>query len=288
MAQIVLDVASYQPDTASWFRSAYDKGARAVIVKLTEGTTYRNPKAKAQLAAARAAGMAVHAYHYARWTNPTQATAEGKFFAAEAKWLGLGADSVLADDIEERAQGSALTSAANAFTAATKGAGFPKADVYSMRSWFQDGHLVPSLLTVKNLWVAEFGVAAVKMSGVGTWQFTSNWSGLNVDASYDYKGLYTGVTAPAAAPTPTAAAVSWIKQAGTFILDRDVYLRAAPLTGGVIALLHKGDKVKYDAYAYIGGYVVVRQPRGSKDYGYIASGTASGTKRTSYWGTFTK
>lgn len=238
MTAIVVDVASYQEDTASFFRTLYSKGARAAVVKLTEGTTYKNPKAAKQIASAIAAGMRVHAYHYAHYTNAATASAEAKFFAAEAKRLGLGAGSVLVADVENQGQGAKLTEATNAFNAATKNSGFPLADVYSMRSWFQDGHLIPAQLNSKNLWVAEYGVTQVKMTGVGTWQFTSNWQGLNVDASYDYSGYYTS-----------------------------------------------GDKVKYDAYAYIGGFVVIRQPRGAS-YGYLATGTAEGSVRTSYWGTF--
>lgn len=277
MAKIMLDVASYQTDNPQWYKDAAAKGAKAVVVKLTEGLNYRNPKAAAQIKAAAGAGMLVHAYHYARYTTSQLATAEGKFFAAEAKRQGLNGTSVLVADVEDLTQPGQLTTATNAFTAATKAAGFPLSDVYSMRSWFQDGHLIPKQLTAKNLWIAEYGVAAPNFSGAGTWQFTNNWLGMGVDASYDYGGLYTG--------SGVSATTTWQLETGTFTLNRSIQLRMAPLIGTVIATLPAGAKVNYNAYAYVGGYVVIRQPR-ANGYGYLATGTASGTKRTSYWGSF--
>ena len=53
MAILMADVSSWQPESDSWFRKLEDVGVKAVVVKLTEGTTYRNPKAAAQLAAGR-------------------------------------------------------------------------------------------------------------------------------------------------------------------------------------------------------------------------------------------
>lgn len=60
MAILMADVSSWQPESDSWFRKLADVGVKAVVVKLTEGTTYRNPKAAAQLAAGRRMGMQVH------------------------------------------------------------------------------------------------------------------------------------------------------------------------------------------------------------------------------------
>lgn len=51
MVILMADVSSWQPESDSWFHQLADVGVKAVVVKLTEGTTYRNPKAAAQLAA---------------------------------------------------------------------------------------------------------------------------------------------------------------------------------------------------------------------------------------------
>ena len=41
MAMLMADVSSWQPDSDSWFRKLADLGVKAVVVKLTEGTTYQ-------------------------------------------------------------------------------------------------------------------------------------------------------------------------------------------------------------------------------------------------------
>jgi DNA-binding MurR/RpiR family transcriptional regulator len=37
MANLVMDVSGYQPDTVSFFQAAKNAGVKAVIVKLTQG-----------------------------------------------------------------------------------------------------------------------------------------------------------------------------------------------------------------------------------------------------------
>lgn len=79
MVILMADVSSWQPESDSWFHQLADVGVKAVVVKLTEGTTYRNPKAVTQLAAGRRMGMQVHGYHYAHYHNSADAVAEGGF-----------------------------------------------------------------------------------------------------------------------------------------------------------------------------------------------------------------
>lgn len=63
---LVADVSSWNPDTQVFFSDLAKRGVKAVVVKLTEGTTYKNPKAKAQIRAAWNAGMHAHGYHFAQ------------------------------------------------------------------------------------------------------------------------------------------------------------------------------------------------------------------------------
>ena len=74
MANLVMDISSYQPDSIDFFQAAKNAGVKAVIVKLTQGSAdgdaYVNPKAQAQLNNARAVGLLVHGYHYAGLTAP--------------------------------------------------------------------------------------------------------------------------------------------------------------------------------------------------------------------------
>lgn len=58
---LMADVSSYQPDTKEFFQALKDKGVKAVVVKITEGSNpgsaYVNPKANNQIKNARAAGL---------------------------------------------------------------------------------------------------------------------------------------------------------------------------------------------------------------------------------------
>lgn len=190
--QFVADVSSWNPDTAAFFKTLAQKGVKAVIVKLTEGTTYKNPKASAQIRQAWAAGLHVHGYHYARYQTTAQAQAEAKFFTQVAKSLGLNGTSVLAADVEDGTlPKTGLTALTNTFLATVKAAGYPKVDFYTMASWIWNKRLDPNLLLAKNRWIANYGVTKPGVDGVGTWQYTNNFQGLGVDMSYDFKGLYT-------------------------------------------------------------------------------------------------
>lgn len=87
-----IDVSSWQPSEVAE-RVAGD----FAIVKLTQGTSYVNPRAGEQLAAAVRSGKEIGVYHYAAGTN---CTSEADFFVKNAKpWLRR---AVLALDWEEK------------------------------------------------------------------------------------------------------------------------------------------------------------------------------------------
>ncbi|WP_179394738.1 GH25 family lysozyme [Lacticaseibacillus absianus] len=95
--------------------------------------------------------------------------------------------------------------------------------------------------------------------------------------------------APKPATTTGKQEGVWYAQTGSFTItdSSGIKLRSgsASVSAPLLAVLAKGSVVKYNAYGYFGGYVWIRQPR-SGGYGYLPTGTASGTKRTSYWGNF--
>ena len=141
MANLVIDVSSYQPDTLDFFKAAAKKGVKAVVVKITEGsnpgTAYVNPKAKKQIANAKKAGLKVHGYHFADFRGTADAKAEAAWFIKNAKECGLKSDSVMVLDIENSSINlNPATADAKEFLSAVKAAGYPKTAIYSMRSWF--------------------------------------------------------------------------------------------------------------------------------------------------------
>lgn len=295
---LVADVAGYQPETKEFFQALKDKGVKAVIIKITEGSNpgsaYVNPKAKNQIKYAHAVGLKVHAYHYAKFNGVSDAQAEADWFVKNAKKLGIGYDSVMVLDYEDHATARANgTADINAFIQRVKNAGYPKTDIYSMRSWFQDGHIDRNKIIPKNLWVAAYGTDKPGLDNVGTWQYTSEFlvGGVKIDMSYDFKGFYSQAKQSSKANKPvtnnnTEQAGAWRSEKGTFILGQAIYLRTQPTTSSSpIALLKPGDKINYDAYIIQGGYVWIRQPR-SGGYGYMATGCAKNGKRVDYWGRF--
>lgn len=282
MANLVMDVSGYQPDTISFFQAAKNAGVKAVIVKLTQGSAdgdaYVNPKAQAQINNARSVGLLVHGYHYARFNGNQDARNEAKWFTDHAKKFGLGPESVLALDIEDKANAKYATSDANAFLQAVKDAGYPKVDIYSMASWFWQGRLNAAQLIAKNKWVANYGVSQPGVDNVGTWQFSStyNIAGNGVDMSYDFSGFYTN--AAITPPKPVAVPKTWVDnlgdtwhaEDGKFISNTALHLRwGARPSASTIAVLPAGSVIKYDAWSRGNEFVYVRQPRGN-GYGYVA------------------
>lgn len=287
---LVADVASYQPDSLAYMQALRAYGVQAVIVKISEGSAdgdaYVNPHAKNQIRYARRVGLKVHGYHYAKFNGASDAEAEAAWFVANASALGLTSDSVLALDYEDAQTAKKHgTADCNAFFRKVKSAGFSKLDIYSMASWFRDGHLDMRSLIPKNYWVADYGVNAPSIPSTGLWQFSSEVQimGVATDMSYDLKGFYTdGHKEPV-----SSASGTWQPENGTFHLRTAIYLRSGAMVGApVIAFLPAGSSVCYDAYSIHGGYVWIRQPRADGTYGYIATGEAKNGQRTSWWGVF--
>lgn len=193
MANLVADVSSWNPDTPAFFQTLRRANTKAVIVKLSEGTGYRNPKAAQQVKNAWANNMHAHGYHYAQFQTAAQAEAEARYFASTAKLRGLNQTSVMALDLEDASLKGELTGRVAAFLAALKKAGYPKVDLYTSASWIWYHRVDLTKLPQLNLWIARYQATQPGVANVGTWQFTSNFQGLKVDMSYDFFGYYSHV-----------------------------------------------------------------------------------------------
>lgn len=202
----VVDVATYQPASMSEYKHA---GARQVIVKLTEGTGYFNPKASAQIKSTHANRMYLHAYHFATFGNSvSRAKAEAKFFVARAKNLNISKKRYLWLDWET-GDGNVVvnstysnTRAIIAFMDAVKSAGYKVglySGAYTLRQHVDTAKIVKKFGTC--LWVASYATTGridkpdfnyfPSMNGVAIWQFTDNWCGLSVDGNITLKELIT-------------------------------------------------------------------------------------------------
>lgn len=196
--QYIVDVAAYQDTSLAAYHNA---GAKAVFVKLTEGTGYFNPKATAQVRSAHAHNMYVHAYHFATFgSSVRRAREEAKWFIKRAKVLNISKKRYMALDWETgdgNIVSNGKTASARAIIAfmnEVKKAGY-KVMLYSGASLLRNNIDTRSVVSKYGtcLWVASYATMGridtpnfgyfPSMNGVAMWQFTDNWRGLNVDGN---------------------------------------------------------------------------------------------------------
>ena len=292
----VVDVYSGSP---RWY--ATDDNADAVIIKATQGTGYVNPFCDIDYQAAKKAGKLLGVYHYAAGGDPIS---EANYFLKNVKGyvheaiLGLDWESAqnaswgntnwcrqFVNEIHRQTgvwpiiyvQFSAVWQVANcADTCGLWGTGYP---------WYTNSWTVPPFLSSYNFapWQALTG-----------WQFTGNTedrslfyvdaNGWQAIAKGDGSVTHTAQPAPQKNETKTSnvpsyagttwqdsLGVTWHAENGKFTANTDLHLRwGATPSSSVIAVLHAGDVVKYDAWARTNGFVYIRQPRGNGQYGYVA------------------
>lgn len=193
-----IDVASYQSADLTAHAKA---GSQFAIVKVSEGTSYRNPKAANQIKSAIANDMMPMAYHFATFSSSSSAAKrEAQYAISSAKALGLPAGSYLACDYET-GQDNIITNGKNvtakaiiAFMDQIKAAGYQPL-LYASSSVLQNNINTPSIVNKypNSLWVAAYAISGrvdqpnfkyfPSMDGVAIWQFTDNWRGMNTDGN---------------------------------------------------------------------------------------------------------
>lgn len=188
MNKIIVDLASYQSDTPAFMKKLYAAGVRGLMVKLTEGTNYLNPKAGTQVCNGFKTFKTVGLYHYFRGNGKAEAT----YFLKWVKAFRMDKTTPLAVDVEDHALTGNITAQVNIFLNELKKAGYRCRVVYSFASWFKDGHIDIARLVDKNLWVASFNSKKPGVNNAGAWQFTDNYKCMQVDASVDFFGILTG------------------------------------------------------------------------------------------------
>lgn len=297
MAIKVVDVYSGSPRSY-----ATDPNAQGVIVKTTQGTGYVNPYCDTDYQAAKNAGKLLGVYHYAGGGDPV---AEADYFlkniqgyvgeavlgldwesGQNASWGNTNWCRQFVDRVHEKTgvypiiyvQFSAVWQVANcANDCALWGAGYP---------------------TYANSWTIPPFLSSYKFS---PWQVLTGWqfTGNTMDRSIFYldangwKALAKANTSnPAPANQPAvdnnakktttvststgltwkdSLGVVWHGENGKFTANTDLHLRwGATPRSSVIAVLHNGDVIKYDAWARTNGFVYLRQPRANGQYGYVA------------------
>ncbi|KYC67158.1 GH25 family lysozyme [Heyndrickxia coagulans] len=217
-----IDVSHHNSNSGlplAFYQTVKASGVQGVVVKVSEGTSYLDPSASVNITNAKAAGMVVSAYHFARYTSVASAKAEAKAFGSKLKTVGFNAktDGYVVVDVEAANLSynpAKLTEYTNAFIAQMKALGYPKVDLYSGNS-FYNSRLQPTKLTINKPWLARYplypetGKPTPNFSnGKGAWQWASDYvfPGLSrygrFDVSVDYAGKYTSTRVASSATKP--------------------------------------------------------------------------------------
>ncbi|BEI53581.1 GH25 family lysozyme [Lactiplantibacillus plantarum] len=286
--------------TAEYVSMRNEFGVKALTVKISEGTTFKDSYAASNIANGQAAGLYVNGYHFAHYKTKAQAIAEADFAGQTAKVAGLPVGAVLATDVESQEannQSKATNDRNNAaFMQEIQKFGY-RADIYTSGSWANNKMTIKG----KTGWVAGYPfVPAGKQwyTNNNAWQ----WSGSahfrisygGFDVSQLYTDYYTAGQKSTVKPTDKDAvkdnnqeankntskpsnSVKWVKESKNYTLKTAVKLRTgASMSSSVIAILPAGTTVKTDQAIIQNGYRWVRQPR-FNGYGYLATGPASNT-----------
>lgn len=194
MAEIKgIDVSRYQGDP-NWSQVA-SSGIKFVFLKATESTSYVDPTFYRNAKSAKAAGLSVGAYHFARFGSVSEAKNEATHFINSCKKADLDYPLVL--DLEVNQKGvsrDALTSAAVAFLETVESAGY-KGMIYSGKS-FLENTLDESKLSGYYKWVARYNNVLGRSADV--WQYSDSGKVPGISGNVDMNIAYTdfGVKAP--------------------------------------------------------------------------------------------
>ncbi|WP_334427257.1 MULTISPECIES: GH25 family lysozyme [unclassified Levilactobacillus] len=206
MSKIIVDLSSYQASSLAYMKQLRSWGAKGIVVKLTEGTSYLSPKAAAQVKNGLKVFKTVGAYHFFHGNG----LAEAQYFLAWVKKMGLDKTTVLAIDVEAAGLPSNTTPQVNVFLRYLIDHGYKHVITYGSASWFNSGRIHRSQLVSKAIWVAAYNGYGPGVTNADAWQHTDRWH--YVDASYDYSGALSGTKAVAKAKPKKASYLKSVKQ----------------------------------------------------------------------------
>ena len=212
-----VDVSSHNGSiSVNDYRTLANKGVGGVVVKLTEGTTYRNPYAGEQARNAQLAGLQVSAYAFSHYTSEEQARAEARHFISEARNLNLPKNTVMVNDMEDAKMKDNINRNTLAWADEMRKNGYTNLMYYTSASWIDENNLrgkgpvKTAQFGLENFWVAQYPTAKLSANDAktlryngraGAWQFTSQAEllpGKHVfDHSVDYTGRFTSQAKPA-------------------------------------------------------------------------------------------
>lgn len=212
-----VDVSVYQGTDMSGYARA---GATFAIVKISEGTGYKNPHAAGQISSALRNRMQVNGYFFATFgSNIGAARAQANYAANSANAMGLPRGSYFAVDWETgdgnfiNGPRTANTNAVIAAMQVLRSRGYLPlcySGAYVLRRNLDVNSIVRAF--PGSIWAAAYATTGrinypdfdyfPSMPGVAIWQFSDSWKGMNVDGNINVLPLNAGGSAPRPAPKP--------------------------------------------------------------------------------------
>jgi GH25 family lysozyme M1 (1,4-beta-N-acetylmuramidase) len=190
----------------SFYQTLKADGINAVVVKVSDGQTVLDSAASVNIANAKQAGMAVHAYHYARFKSNAEARAEAKWFDRKLRLVGFDRqkDGQVVVDVEDNSlksiSPSKLTEYTNTFVKTMKDLGYSKIDLYT-GSAFYNVNLNPKSLSISKPWLARYSASNLLpnfSNGKGAWQWSQTYKFIGIsgyfDVSQDFAGKFTNLS----------------------------------------------------------------------------------------------
>ncbi|MBU9788882.1 autolysin [Lentilactobacillus sp. G22-6] len=186
MPSKVIDISAYQGESTLYLHPFKTHGVKSVMVKLTEGTSYLNPKAGSQVTNAFKVFGLVGVYHFFHGYGE----AEARYFLSYVHKFGLDKSTVLAIDVEAQDLPWSTTHQVNVFLKYLIDHGYKHVITYGSASWFNSGRIKRADLVDKHIWVAAYGTSQPGVANANSWQYTDDFHG--VDCSLDFDGSLSG------------------------------------------------------------------------------------------------
>lgn len=186
-----IDISNLNDDTKINWGEVATIGLKAVVVKVSESTTFIDDQAAAHAVGAKGIGLLVHAYHY-YWGDVDN---EAAFAIAKAKAAGIPQGSYLFMDFEEEKVEGDWTAQTLAFCKLVEAAGY-KSGLYIGESLYTENINAASIEAAGiYVWIANYSNRP--QVGHNAWQFSdkfvlAGYGEKPVDASIDFSGLLVG------------------------------------------------------------------------------------------------
>lgn len=248
-------------------------GNSFIVAKCTEGSSFIDSYYAKNIANAKALGMLAGAYHFARFTNVSDATTEANFFITNCK---AASPDFVTLDFEQSGISGDMTNACLTFLNAISSVAQPI--IYCNPSYINS--YLNSNITKYPLWIANYGVSSPSTPLFGSyaiWQYSESatLSGISgyLDLNYMTDSFYNTLVANQKTITTNATLKAQI-QALVYNLNLDykaklvhndgnIYQELLDALKGISSIIVKGHK----------SHVVLWVQQKLVQYGYLKKGS---------------